>query len=630
MDWLLSMLLNNAVVASVPALAAIVIWRRSGKAAIVHALWLLALIKLVTPPLVEVPVRVLAPAHEAIAAPVAVSESVLQELSRIEPPAPGISSIDSSRFSQNEPTEQVPMGFSMHSDSPSWRMDWVGLLILVWVTGAVGIAGVSIWRIWRFSKWLGDGVRADRSMIARAGRVAAELGLVGHRVPAVYFLDGAVSPMLWAWMGRAQLYLPAELCRRLTSDQLDSLLAHELAHFARRDHWVRYLELVAGVIYWWHPLVWIGRRQLRQAEEQCCDAWVLHALPGRARAYATALVDAVDYLADQQTNQPACASRGVRLASGAVSVSAKQLKRRLVMIMKNRQSRCLTTLGRVGILALGLAVVPMAPKWLKAEDGAARPAGEEKREKTVNGQFTSLEGTTLVLAVGDNGREMRVPTDGSTTVSIDGTAAKLSDLKAGVFVAARQVDGLTTRIDARAGRGMARFGAAVEGGAKREGEARRDGEVKREGPRDGEVKREGMRRDGEAKPAGVREGEPRREAVRREGEARPPEGRREGEARPAEGRREGSGLRVNTPRGKVEKIDSGKIVMAGREGRAGDAIPTDGKTRVWVNGKPAEISDIKPGMTVTLRTVEGITTEVDARSGVAEREGERPREGEAR
>jgi len=43
-------------------------------------------------------------------------------------------------------------------------------------------------------------------------------------------------------------------------------------------------------LYWWCPLVWWAQRELREAEEECCDAWVLWALPGSAARYAHALV----------------------------------------------------------------------------------------------------------------------------------------------------------------------------------------------------------------------------------------------------------------------------------------------------------------------------------------------------
>ena len=46
----------------------------------------------------------------------------------------------------------------------------------------------------------------------------------------------------------------------------------------------------------------------RDAEEDCCDAWVVWALPASARAYALALVETVDFLADARPALPALAS----------------------------------------------------------------------------------------------------------------------------------------------------------------------------------------------------------------------------------------------------------------------------------------------------------------------------------
>src|SRR5205823_4185796 len=118
--------------------------------------------------------------------------------------------------------------------------------------------------------------------------------------------------------------------------------AHELAHLRRGDHWVRWLELLATAAYWWHPVVWWARRGLRTAEEQCCDAWVVWALPAARRAYADVLVDAVDFLSEARPALPP-------LASGVGEV--RQLRRRLVMIMRGGVPRRLSRLG----LMVGLA-----------------------------------------------------------------------------------------------------------------------------------------------------------------------------------------------------------------------------------------------------------------------------------
>ena len=51
MQWLIETGLSNAVVAPALALVAVVVSRCSRRPALVHALWLLVLLKLITPPI---------------------------------------------------------------------------------------------------------------------------------------------------------------------------------------------------------------------------------------------------------------------------------------------------------------------------------------------------------------------------------------------------------------------------------------------------------------------------------------------------------------------------------------------------------------------------------------------------
>jgi beta-lactamase regulating signal transducer with metallopeptidase domain len=118
-------------------------------------------------------------------------------------------------------------------------------------------------------------------------------------------VPGKLSPMLWTLGGSPRLILPADLLAGLTAEQRATLLVHELAHLHRRDHYVRWLELVTMALYWWHPVVWWARYELREAEELCCDAWVVWALPGAGRTYAEALLECLDFLSDVSAPLPA-------------------------------------------------------------------------------------------------------------------------------------------------------------------------------------------------------------------------------------------------------------------------------------------------------------------------------------
>src|SRR5262249_61831254 len=125
---------------------------------------------------------------------------------------------------------------------------------------------------------------------------------------ALWLLPGRLSPMVWALLGRPRVLVPSGLWERLTAEQQATLLVHELAHLRRRDQWVRGLELVVTGLYWWHPVVWWACHEIREAEEQCCDAWVLSTLPRAGRAYATALLETLDFLSETQNALPVVAS----------------------------------------------------------------------------------------------------------------------------------------------------------------------------------------------------------------------------------------------------------------------------------------------------------------------------------
>ncbi|HTU20203.1 MAG TPA: M56 family metallopeptidase, partial [Gemmataceae bacterium] len=227
---------------------------------------------------------------------------------------------------------------------------WPQLLSIVWAVGALVWFCLALKRLHRFRRLLRFAHPASAALQERTRRLAQALEL--KRCPRVRLLSGRVAPMLWAIGGSPRLLVPADLVDLLNDEQLDTLLLHELAHLRRRDHWVRVLEFVVMGLYWWHPVVWYARRELRETEEQCCDAWVVSTLPGAGRTYASALLDTLDFLSTAQSAVPP-------LASGLGQIA--DLKRRLTMIMRGNTPRSLTWPGCLAVVALGLTLLPMLP-----------------------------------------------------------------------------------------------------------------------------------------------------------------------------------------------------------------------------------------------------------------------------
>ena len=229
------------------------------------------------------------------------------------------------------------------------------------LAGALAWWALAAVRIVRFHRLLRDVEPMPAEWQAEVAELAARLGL--RRPPSVYLVPGDVPPMLWAFGRRVRLLVPSRFWATLGDDERTALLLHELAHLRRRDHWVRWLELVVAGLYWWHPAVWWLRRALREAEEQCCDAWVVWAMPRGARTYAAAFVAALEFVSGARTAPAAAAS--ATIGSGHVSC----LKRRLRMIVRAKTPRGLSWAGRLAVAGLSALLLPLAPSW--AEKDAA-------------------------------------------------------------------------------------------------------------------------------------------------------------------------------------------------------------------------------------------------------------------
>jgi HEAT repeat protein len=84
------------------------------------------------------------------------------------------------------------------------------------------------------------------------------------------------------------ILFPASALTGLAPDQLEAILAHELAHIRRHDYLVNLLQTVVETLLFYHPAVWWVSRQIRAERENCCDDLAVD-LCGDALVYARAL-----------------------------------------------------------------------------------------------------------------------------------------------------------------------------------------------------------------------------------------------------------------------------------------------------------------------------------------------------
>ena len=86
---------------------------------------------------------------------------------------------------------------------------------------------------------------------------------------------------------KPKIYLPYTM----DENNLDHVVAHEMAHIKRKDHWWKPLGFLLLTVYWFNPLMWVAYILLCRDIELACDEKVIAELGNEQRAdYTQALV----------------------------------------------------------------------------------------------------------------------------------------------------------------------------------------------------------------------------------------------------------------------------------------------------------------------------------------------------
>ncbi|MEM7734966.1 MAG: ABC transporter substrate-binding protein [Deinococcota bacterium] len=142
------------------------------------------------------------------------------------------------------------------------------------------------------------------------------------------------------------ILVPVSVLNSLTPEQLELILAHELAHIKRVDPIINLLQNVVEIILFFNPAIWWISQQVRQEREYCCDAIAVAACQSNTYDYAQTL---------NQLNQLRIANT-LRLAANGGSL----LKRILKLVGKPLKPNPSHGLAGFGLLLLSLAIASVA------------------------------------------------------------------------------------------------------------------------------------------------------------------------------------------------------------------------------------------------------------------------------
>ncbi len=165
------------------------------------------------------------------------------------------------------------------------------------------------------------------------------------------------------------ILLPAALASGLAPDQLQSILAHELAHIRRFDLLVNLLQRLAEAVLFFHPAVWFVSRRVSRERELAADDLVL-AAGWQPVCYADALVRMAEL------SRALCVTPGVAQSAALAAWDRRQseFKRRVLRLLvgDDRPLLYLTGTGTTLFLAV-LVLVALVPLLVQVLGGPAEP-----------------------------------------------------------------------------------------------------------------------------------------------------------------------------------------------------------------------------------------------------------------
>ena len=102
-------------------------------------------------------------------------------------------------------------------------------------------------------------------------------------------LSSRIAGPLTVGVIRPLILLPITALTSLSPEQLEVVLAHELAHIRRADYFWNILQTMIETLFFFHPAVWWISRRLREQRELCCDDIAVQTCQDPA-VYAAALL----------------------------------------------------------------------------------------------------------------------------------------------------------------------------------------------------------------------------------------------------------------------------------------------------------------------------------------------------
>lgn len=179
----------------------------------------------------------------------------------------------------------TPRGQALFSSVNSVVQTYMPFILAAWMAGFFLFAIRLSTGIWYTGRLREESTPLENRWSIYIKEISEKLGI--RRLVALAESPSVKSPMVIGYL-KPVILIPAGMLTGLTTEQLETIFVHELAHIKRHDYLINFIQSFLETVFFFNPFVWILSNVIRREREYCCDDLVLRH-HGGVRAYAYAL-----------------------------------------------------------------------------------------------------------------------------------------------------------------------------------------------------------------------------------------------------------------------------------------------------------------------------------------------------
>lgn len=172
---------------------------------------------------------------------------------------------------------------------------------ILWVSG-IGWFTVCLFREWNRHRLKDCYPINEPGLVNMYSEFCAELKI--HKPPRLLRSASVDSASLQGII-RPGIILPDTILSQYRQTEIKLILAHELAHFRRRDLLWNWLPVIVHGLFFFYPLVWLAQRDWKEQHEICCDRLAVQFTKVRSCDYGDVLLKATVESRFNLTTRPA-------------------------------------------------------------------------------------------------------------------------------------------------------------------------------------------------------------------------------------------------------------------------------------------------------------------------------------